>query len=66
MKYIIDRFEGEYAVIELDDMSTMNMNKKLLPKESKEGDVIEISIDKDETAKRKEKIGKLMNKLFED
>ena len=66
MKVIIDRFEGEYAVVELDNMNTVNMKKILLPSDVKEGDVVDIIINTDETAKRKNKINKLMDKLFDD
>lgn len=66
MKVIIDRFEGDYAVVELNDRSTVDMPKPLLPKEAKEGDVIEISIDKKETESRKRRIQQLMKDLWED
>ena len=45
MKVIIDRFEGEYAVAELEDKSFINMDKRLLPPETVEGDIIEITIN---------------------
>ena len=51
MKLIIDRFEGEYAVVELQDKSMVNIPKKILPAEAGEGDIISIVIDKDETEK---------------
>ncbi|MDD3840920.1 MAG: DUF3006 domain-containing protein [Clostridia bacterium] len=65
MKVIIDRFEGDYAVVELPDMSTVDMSKQLLPEGAKEGDVISISIDIEETKNRKEKIEKLMDELWD-
>lgn len=65
MKVIIDRFEGDYAVVELPDRSTVDIPKQLVPKGAKEGDVLSIEIDKDETAKRKERIQKLMDELWE-
>jgi len=65
MKVIIDRFEGEYAIVELPDRSTVDMPKKLIPQGAKEGDVLKIEVDKDETAKRKERIKKLMDELWE-
>lgn len=65
MKVIIDRFEGNYAIVELPDRSTANIPKQLVPEGAKEGDVLSIEIDKDETAKRKERIQKLMDELWE-
>lgn len=64
MKVIIDRIEGEYAVIEMEDKTMINIPKCLIP-DSKEGDIIRIEIDKDETEKRKNDIKKLMNDLWE-
>lgn len=66
MKIIIDRFEDNHAVVELEDKSTVDMPRVLLPKEAKEGDIIEISIDIEETKTRRERIEKLMNDLWED
>lgn len=65
MKVIIDRFEGEYAIVELPDRSTVDMPKRLVPEGAKEGDVLSIEIDKDETVKRREQIKKLMDELWE-
>lgn len=65
MKVIIDRFEGNYAVVELPDMSTVDMPIELVPKEAEEGDVLIIEIDADETKNRKERIKKLMDDLWE-
>ncbi|MBE7121666.1 DUF3006 domain-containing protein [Bacillus cereus] len=68
-KGIIDRFEGEIAVIEINN-STIDVPKFKLPSTAKEGDVLIIeddnyTIDKDETDKRRREIQDLMNKLFE-
>jgi hypothetical protein len=65
MRLIIDRFEGDFAVVELEDRSTIDIPKKLIPKGAKEGDVLSIQINTDETNKRKERIKKIMNDLFE-
>ncbi|CDF12343.1 putative uncharacterized protein [Mycoplasma sp. CAG:776] len=65
MKVIIDRFEGEYAVVELEVGKFVNMPKELVP-DAHEGDVINIFIDEKETKRRKEHISELMNDLFED
>ncbi|EGD51879.1 hypothetical protein TheetDRAFT_1271 [Thermoanaerobacter ethanolicus JW 200] len=62
---IIDRFEGECAVIEYGD-KTFNFPKELLPKEAKEGDVLkfDIRIDKEKTEKRRKAIEDLAIDLF--
>ena len=39
MKGIIDRFEGNFAVIELEDKSLLNIEIQKLPPKSKEGDM---------------------------
>lgn len=64
MKVIIDRFEGKYAVAELPDGSFCNIPSVLL-EGAVEGDVVEIRIDRDETARRREAIKKKVKKLFE-
>jgi hypothetical protein len=61
---IIDRFEGSMAVIELPDKSIINLPQNLLPQNSKEGDVLKLIIDKDETERRKTEIEELLNKLW--
>lgn len=65
MKVVIDRFEGEYAVVEIEIGETVNIPKVLVPN-AKEGDIVNIEVDKNETTKRKKHINKLMNKVFED
>lgn len=64
MKVIIDRFEGEYAIVETEEKIMVNLPKILIPG-SKEGDVISIIIDEEETKKRREHIEKIMNDLWE-
>ena len=65
MKVIIDRFEGDYAVVEIDKEKFVKLPKELVPN-AKEGDVIIIRVDHEETNKRKEHVKDLMNQLFED
>jgi len=66
MKIIIDRFEEEFAVVELENKIMLNIPKKIIPSNSKEGDVISIEIDVDESNKRKKSIHKLMTELWKD
>lgn len=63
MKYVIDRFEGEFAVIETDS-GTVDMPKCLLPKETCEGSIIEINVLEQETKEQKEKMQERLNNLF--
>ena len=62
---IIDRFENNWAVIEY-GKKTFNFPKDLLPKEAKEGDVLkfDITIDREETEKRRKAIEDLAKDLF--
>lgn len=69
MKAIIDRFEGETAILEYQNGTFHHLHKNNLPKECKEGDCLIIdgniiSIDAGEKKKRAEKITKLMNDLI--
>ncbi len=65
MEVIIDRFEGEYAIVEIEIGKFAKISQSLLPN-AKEGDVIKINIDSKATQKRSEKITSLVNNLFED
>lgn len=65
---VIDRFEGNKAVIEFstdDEKSIFNIPKSVLPADANEGDIIEINVNKDATEKRKEKMRELSDELFE-
>lgn len=64
MRVIIDRFEGDYAVVELEDGSMVNMPKSLVPANASEGSVITILCDDSETKDRQEKMKTKMNSLF--
>ena len=65
MEVIIDRFEGDYAVVEITKGKMVNMPKVLVP-DAKEGDVIKIIVDKEATKKRQEHVKDLVNDLFID
>ncbi len=64
---IIDRIEGNWAVIEYEGI-TFNIPKNLLTQNAKEGDVINIiiSVDSKATSERRYNMDKLMDELFED
>ncbi len=66
MQIIIDRFEGELAIVELENKTMVNIPKVLLPSDSLEGDVITVEVDRGETARRVANIKKLEKSLFED
>ncbi|RBP58207.1 DUF3006 family protein [Alkalibaculum bacchi] len=70
MKYIIDRFEGDYAVVEDENKLMMDIQLEDLPKEVQEGDVLvkigdSYSVDLGETERRKKKIQELVDDLWE-
>jgi ribosome recycling factor len=64
MEVIVDRFEGDYAVVEIAIGKCVNIPRVLVP-DAKEGDIIKIEIEKKETEKRKKYIKDLMNNVFE-
>lgn len=69
MKVVIDRFEGRFAVCEKDDRTMMNIEKSKIPAKAAEGDVLDIeegtvTLDVEETARRKKEIEKLADDLW--
>ncbi len=67
-KYIVDRFEDDFAVLEKDDGGTVDVKKELL-KNACEGDVVifengEYIIDLQETQMRRKNIEEKMRNLF--
>lgn len=70
MMLSIDRFDGAYAICEGDNEKLYAIEKSELPMGAKPGDVLKLSsdgsltLDEDETKRRKERIKKLQNKLF--
>jgi hypothetical protein len=72
MKFTIDRFEGDFAVCENENLKMVNIKKDLLPIEAKEGDILikqkddSYIVDSIATGQRKERISKLLNGLFEE
>ena len=63
MQCIIDRFEGDYAVVEYGDKQYCNLPRALVPADAREGDTLKLSKI---TTDRKERIENLMDSLFED
>ncbi|CAG9622483.1 DUF3006 domain-containing protein [Sutcliffiella rhizosphaerae] len=64
-KCIVDRLEGSWAVLEY-ERQTFDCPLSVLPKGVKEGDVLSITfeINESETAKRKRNIDSLAKQLF--
>jgi len=64
---VIDRFEGEYALIEY-KRRIFHIPKTLVPKGTKPGDVIniQITVDQEATEQRKQSIDQVAEQLFED
>lgn len=67
MKMTIDRFEGPLVVLEYEG-KMYHLPKEILPKETKEGDVVilEARVDEEATRERHKKMSKLIDELFED
>lgn len=65
MNFTIDRFEGNFAVVETETGVLLNIPKELLPEDAVEGDVFSIEKNIKETENRKKRIDGLMNELFE-
>jgi len=63
MNFTVDRFEGDFAVIETENGIFLNIPKELLPDDAREGDVFSLIKTTDQS--RKERIENLMNDLFE-
>lgn len=65
MKITVDRIEGEFIVAELPDGSFANLSVCFAP-QAKEGDIIVIETDADETRRRSEEIKSRMNRIFSE
>lgn len=63
MNFTVDRFEGDFAVIETENGLFLNIPKEFLPDDVREGDVFSLVKTTDQS--RKERIENLMNDLFE-
>ncbi|MDD2498153.1 MAG: DUF3006 domain-containing protein [Desulfitobacteriaceae bacterium] len=67
MSYIIDRFEGSWAVIEY-KRTTFSIPREIIPPSAKEGSVINIDVtmDVESSKKRSQDAQKLIDELFEE
>ena len=66
MKLIIDRFEGDFAVIELPNGQMIDCPKAILPDDAKEGSIVNIAVDENATNEKLQKVTERMNRLFKD
>ena len=64
--WVIDRMEGDLAVIEVAEGKTVNIPRTALPEGAKEGSVLRIAIDREEEARRRKKIRSLFDRLRVD
>lgn len=68
MKGTIDRFEGNYALVELDSGNFIEIEMNRIPKEACEGDVIiieeEITLDEIESNIRREEMKKIVRNFW--
>ena len=66
MRIIVDRFEGNIAVVELENGQMIDCPKALLPDNAKEGSIINITVDENAINEKLQKVTERMNKLFKD
>lgn len=64
---IIDRFEGDMVILEIED-GILNFNRELFPADAKEGDIVEyidnkFIINEEKTKERKKHIDQLFRSL---
>ena len=66
--FIIDRFEGDWAIIETENRHTFNLPRCVLPTGIKEGDVIsiQVGIDLVATKERTDKSKRMLDNLFDE
>ena len=63
-RIIIDRFEGDMACVEAENGKIYNIPLILLPN-TREGDVIDITVNREETQKRSSAASNRLHSLFE-
>ena len=63
MKWTIDRFEEDFAVIECNN-KYFNIPKNVLPSDLCEGDLLEITLNVAETKSKKDNLNNRLKNLF--
>ena len=71
LRYIVDRIEGNFAVCETEDMTTVSICLDELPPETKEGSVIEYQndeyvIDTEYERERRDTLFTLQESIFDE
>lgn len=66
MRVTIDRFEGDFAVVERTDRTMADLPRTLVPNGAREGDVLLIQIDQAATRQQAQRIHKKMEGLWEE
>lgn len=64
MKIVVDRIEGGYIIAEFSDGKKENLPLAFAP-DAKEGDIIDISIDENNTKECKESMKNRLDRLFD-
>ena len=64
--FTIDRFEGEFAVCELENMTFANLPKEFLPEGAVEGSTLSLELDTDLEQADRTRIKGKMDQLFQD
>ncbi|MBQ4518439.1 MAG: DUF3006 domain-containing protein [Clostridia bacterium] len=65
MRYIVDRIEEKFLVLEKEKGIFISVPLELIP-DAQAGDCIDVIINKEETKDRQENAGRLMESLFVD
>lgn len=65
MQVTVDRIEEDYIVLELENGNIIDVPKELIPG-AKEGDIVDIYINKEDRKNRESEVKKLMDDLFVD
>lgn len=66
MKFIVDKITNNIVRLEAENNKMIEVTHELFPRSVKEGDVISIIIDKEESLARENRIQALMEDVWED
>ncbi len=66
MKVIIDRFEGDFAIVETKEKMLVQLPRRLVPEGAGEGSVLTIEVNSTATRQRQADIKKLIGELRKD
>ena len=66
MQVIIDRFEGDYVIVELPDLTFAQLPRCVTPGDAQEGDVLSICVDAEETERRQQELKQKMKNIWAD